>query len=281
MGFMCSKEKRTKSFVIHSGGFGLSYVTLLVTEDDGVRTITLNRPERRNAMTPEMQDELIAAMNEAGAGDCRVVVFAGAGEGFCAGLDLSALQGMNDKSAAEHTADAERVARLFRTLYELPKPTIAAVHGAAIAGGTGLATICDFTLAVPGAKFCYTEVKIGFVPALVSVFLTLQVGDKRARDLLLTARVFTSEEAYRFGLVNEVVQPEMLAARTRELAATLMANSPQSLAATKRLLAGQNKALLDEAIAAALAANAEARSTHDFREGVASFLEKRKPVWGE
>jgi methylglutaconyl-CoA hydratase len=259
----------------------LSYVTLLVTEDDGVRTITLNRPERRNAMTPEMQDELIAAMNEAGASDCRVVVFAGAGESFCAGLDLSALQGMNNKSAAEHTADAERVARLFRTLYELPKPTIAAVHGAAIAGGTGLATICDFTLAVPGAKFCYTEVKIGFVPALVSVFLTLQVGDKRARDLLLTGRVFTSEEAYRFGLVNEVVQPEMLAGRTRELAETLKANSPQSLAATKRLLAGQNKALLDEAIAAALAANAEARSTHDFREGVASFLEKRKPVWGE
>ncbi len=257
----------------------MSYVTLLVTEDDGVRTITLNRPERRNAMTPKMQDELIAAMNEAAAGDCRVVVFAGAGEGFCAGLDLSALQGMNDRSAAEHTADAERVARLFRTLYELPKPTIAAVHGAAIAGGTGLATICDFTLAVPGAKFCYTEVKIGFVPALVSVFLTLQVGDKRARDLLLTGRVFTSEEAYRFGLVNEVVQPELLVARTRELAATLMANSPQSLAATKRLLAGQNRALLDAAIAAALAANAEARSTHDFREGVASFLEKRKPVW--
>ena len=257
----------------------MSYVTLLVTEEDGLRTITLNRPERRNAMTPKMQDELIAAMNEAAAGDCRVVVFAGAGEGFCAGLDLSALQGMNDRSAAEHTADAERVARLFRTLYELPKPTIAAVHGAAIAGGTGLATICDFTLAVPGAKFCYTEVKIGFVPALVSVFLTLQVGDKRARDLLLTGRVFTSEEAYRFGLVNEVVQPELLVARTRELAATLMANSPQSLAATKRLLAGQNRALLDAAIAAALAANAEARSTHDFREGVASFLEKRKPVW--
>jgi methylglutaconyl-CoA hydratase len=281
MGFMCSKESRTKTPCDSQWRIGLSYVTLLVTEDDGTRTITLNRPERRNAMTPEMQDELIAAMNEAATCDCRVVVFAGAGEGFCAGLDLSTLQGMNDKSAAEHTADAERVARLFRTLYELPKPTIAAVHGAAIAGGTGLATICDFTLAVPGAKFCYTEVKIGFVPALVSVFLTLQVGDKRARDLLLTARVFTSEEAYRFGLVNEVVPPELLAGRTRELAEALKANSPQSLAATKRLLAGQNKALLDEAIAAALAANAEARSTHDFREGVASFLEKRKPVWGE
>jgi methylglutaconyl-CoA hydratase len=259
----------------------LSYVTLLVTDVDGVRTITLNRPERRNAMTPEMQGELIAAMEEAAASACRVVVFAGAGEAFCAGLDLSSLQGMNDKSAAEHTADAERIARLFRTLYELERPTIAVVHGAAIAGGTGLATMCDFTLAVPGAKFGYTEARIGFVPALVSAFLVLQIGDKRARDLLLTGRLFSSEEALGLGLVNEVVAADGLAARARELAEVLKANSPASMAATKRLLAGQNKAWLDAAIAQALAANAEARATHDFREGVASFLEKRKPVWGE
>src|ERR1700733_3046239 len=281
MGFMCSKESRTKTPCDSQWRIGLSYVTLLVTEDDGVRTITLNRPERRNAMTPEMQDELIAAMNEAGAGDCRVVVFEGAGEGFCAGLDLSALQGMNNKSAAEHTADAERVARLFRTLYELPKPTIAAVHGAAIAGGTGLATICDFTLAVPSAKFGYTEARIGFVPALVSAFLTLQIGDKRTRDLLLTGRLLDAAEAYRLGLVNEVVPPESLSERVDALTQVLVANSPESMKATKRLLAAQNKAWLDAAIAEALVANAEARATHDFREGVASFLEKRKPVWGK
>jgi methylglutaconyl-CoA hydratase len=243
--------------------------------------VTLNRPERRNAMTPEMQTELISAMEEAAASDCRVVVFAGAGEAFCAGLDLSSLQGMNDKSAAEHTADAERIARLFRTLYELEKPTIAVVHGAAIAGGTGLATMCDFTLAVPGAKFGYTEARIGFVPALVSAFLVLQIGEKRARDLLLTGRLFTSEEALGLGLVNEVVAAEGLAARARELAGVLKANSPESMAATKRLLAAQNKAWLDAAIAQSMAANAEARGTHDFREGVAAFLEKRKPVWGK
>jgi methylglutaconyl-CoA hydratase len=232
-------------------------------------------------MTPEMQTELISAMEEAAASDCRVVVFAGAGEAFCAGLDLSSLQGMNDKSAAEHTADAERIARLFRTLYELEKPTIAVVHGAAIAGGTGLATMCDFTLAVPGAKFGYTEARIGFVPALVSAFLVLQIGEKRARDLLLTGRLFTSEEALGLGLVNEVVGAEELAARARELAGVLKANSPESMGATKRLLAAQNKAWLDAAIAQSLAANAEARGTHDFREGVAAFLEKRKPVWGK
>src|SRR5260370_26812996 len=123
---------------------GVGYVTIFVTEEDRVRRITLNRAERRNAMTPEIQVELIAGMEEAAASDCRVVVFAGAGEAFCAGLDLSALQGMNDKSAAEHTADAERVAWLFRTLYEFPKPAVAVVQGAAIAGGTRLATVCDF-----------------------------------------------------------------------------------------------------------------------------------------
>jgi methylglutaconyl-CoA hydratase len=255
------------------------YTAILVTEENGVRRITLNRPERRNAMTPEMQVELIVAMEEAAASDCRVVVFAGAGEAFCAGLDLSALQGMNDKSAAEHTADAERVARLFRTLYELPKPTIAMVQGPAVAGGTGLATMCDFTLAVPGAKFGYAEVRIGFVPAVVSAFLVLQIGEKQARGLLLTGRLFTSEEALGLGLVSEVVEAERLEARMLELVGVLKGNSPQALAATKRLLRAQNKVWLDAAIAEALAANAEARGTHDFREGVAAFLEKRKPVW--
>jgi len=253
--------------------------TLFVEESEGVRRITLNRPERRNAMTPEMLDELIAAMDEAAASVCRVVVFAGMGEAFCAGLDLSALQGMNDKSAEEHTADATRVARLFRTLYELPKPTIAVVQGSAIAGGTGLATMCDFTLAAPGVKFGYSEARIGFVPAIVSAFLILQIGEKQARDLLLTGRFFTSEEGLRLGLVNELVEPERLEARADELAGVLTANSPESMAATKRLLAAQNKEWLDAALAKSLAANAESRATHDFREGVAAFLEKRKPVW--
>ncbi|MDW5264136.1 MULTISPECIES: enoyl-CoA hydratase/isomerase family protein [Acidobacteriaceae] len=260
----------------------MSYKTILVAEEKGIRTITLNRPERRNAMTPQMLEELQAAIEEAATGSCRAIVFAGAGPAFCAGLDLSSLQDIHDKSAEEYTQDAERVSRLFRTMYELPKPTIAAVHGAAIAGGAGLATICDFTLAVHGAKFGYTEVKIGFVPALVSAFLTLQIGDKRARDLLLTGRLFSAEEAHRLGLVNEVVvHPEELRARALELARCLTTNSPESMAATKRLLAAQNKAWLDTAIECALTENAKARATHDFREGVGAFLEKRKPVWGK
>jgi methylglutaconyl-CoA hydratase len=257
----------------------LNYTTIVVADTPSIRTITLNRPDRRNAMTPAMQTELIAAMEDAAASDCRVLVFAGAGDAFCSGLDLSVLHSMKDKGAAEYRADAERVARLFRTLYELPIPTIAAVHGPAIAGGTGLATICDFTLATPAAKFGFTEVRIGFVPALVSAFLVLQVGDKRSRELLLTARIFDATEALRLGLVNEVVAPEELAQRVQSLAGSLVANSPQALAATKRLLAAQNKAWLDAASAAALEANSQARNTEDFREGVAAFLEKRKPAW--
>jgi methylglutaconyl-CoA hydratase len=257
----------------------LSYSTILVADDELIRTITLNRPERRNAMTPEMQLELLAALEEAAAGSCHVVVLKGAGDAFCSGLDLSVLQSMNDKSAADHRVDAERIAKLLRTLYELPKPTIAAVHGPAIAGGTGLATICDFTLATPAAKFGYTEARIGFVPALVSAFLALQIGDKRSRDLLLTARIFDAAEAHRLGVVNEIVAPEALEDRVRILANVLAANSPESLAATKRLLAAQNRAWLDTAIALAMDANAQARETADFKEGLAAFLEKRKPVW--
>jgi methylglutaconyl-CoA hydratase len=259
----------------------VSYSTILLADDGEIRTITLNRPERRNAMTPEMQSELIAAMQDAAAGDCRVLVFRGAGDAFCSGLDLSALQGMKDKNATEHQADGERIATLFRTLYEVPIPTIAAVHGPAIAGGTGLATLCDFTLAVPSAKFGYTEVRIGFVPAVVSAFLTLQVGDKHARDLLLSGRLFDAAEAFRLGLVNEVATPDNLSSRVDSLAQDLMKNSPQSQAATKRLLAAQNKPWLDTALFAAMHASAEARQTADFEEGISAFLEKRKPLWAK
>jgi methylglutaconyl-CoA hydratase len=257
----------------------LSNATISVADEARIRTITLNRPERRNAMTPEMQLELIAAMEEAAADRCRVVVLRGAGEAFCSGLDLQELHDPNGKAAADHQADAELVARLFRTLYELPMPTIAAVHGPAMAGGAGLAILCDFTLAVPTAKFGFPEVRIGFVPALVSVFLALQIGDKRTRDILLTGRHFDAAEAHRMGIVNEVVAPEALMERVHSLAHTLAVNSPESLAATKRLMAAQHKAWIDSAIALAMEASARARETGDFSEGLAAYLEKRKPVW--
>ena len=257
----------------------MGYTTILTSEEDGVFSITLNRPERRNALTPQMQDELIDAFSRAEASACGVVVLTGAGQAFCSGLDLEVLQTLAAKSPQEHHADAVRIARMFRALYDLPKPTIAMVNGAAIAGGTGLATICDFTLAVPEAKFGYTEARIGFVPALVSAFLALQVGEKRMRELLLTGRLFSAEEALAMGLVSEVVQAEALPGRARELAQTLLRNSPQSLRATKKLLSAQTRLRLDADIETALQANAESRKTADFLEGVSAFLEKRQPVW--
>jgi methylglutaconyl-CoA hydratase len=227
-----------------------------------------------------MQTQLIQAFAEAEASaSTRVLVLTGAGEAFCSGLDLGALQAMQHKSAMELADDAHRIAEIFRSLYELSIPTIAAVNGHAIAGGTGLATLCDFTLAVPAAKFGYTEARIGFVPAVVSAYLTLQVGEKRARDLLLTARLFSAEEAFSYGLVTEVVAAEGLHARVAALAQSLIANSPTSLRATKRLLADQNRAWLDAALHFSMEANARSRETADFREGIAAFLEKRKPIW--
>jgi methylglutaconyl-CoA hydratase len=250
-----------------------------VEDESGVRTLTLNRPEKRNALTPELQEELIAAVEGSEAAGARVVVLAGEGEAFCAGLDMSVLRDMAGKSAEEHRAEAVRTARMFRALWECDLPTIAVVQGPAIAGGTGLATMCDFTLAAPEARFGYTEVRIGFVPALVSAYLTLQVGAKVARELLLSARIFDAEEARRLGLVTEVVPRDALMVRVRELAGELMRNSPEGMRATKRLLRAQQQEWMETALELAMSANADGRQTADFREGVAAFLEKRKPVW--
>jgi methylglutaconyl-CoA hydratase len=257
----------------------MHYKTIQLAYDSGIATITLNRPEKRNAISFELIGELMAALDEIEESAANVVLFTGAGKAFCAGLDLDELKSLLGKTHDENVKDSARTAALFRRLYDFPRPTIAAVNGAAIAGGTGLATMCDFTLAVPEAKFGYTEVRIGFVPAIVSSILVWQVGHKIARDLLLTGRLFDAAEANRYGLVNEIVPPDRLLERARELAAQLLENSPSSVRATKRLINGFIAKQLDVQIAEAIEDNARIRTTADFREGVASFLEKRKPVW--
>ncbi|MGH9571812.1 MAG: enoyl-CoA hydratase/isomerase family protein, partial [Candidatus Angelobacter sp.] len=236
-------------------------------------------PEKRNAISYELIDDLKAALKRAAESDALVLVLTGAGSSFCAGMDLDNLKQLLGRPPEQSLKDSETMAGLFRSLYDFPKPSIAAVNGPAIAGGTGLATLCDFTLATPEAKFGYTEVRIGFVPGIVSSYLVAIVGEKRARDLLLTGRIFGAEEALRFGLVTEIVPPDHLLARAHSLAEELLQNSPNSLRATKALLSSYTKEGLDRQLKTAVQENAAVRQTPDFKEGITSFLEKRKPKW--
>jgi methylglutaconyl-CoA hydratase len=257
----------------------MAYQTLNVTHEGSVAKITFSRPEKRNAISYRLIDEFLQALGEVEKSDSRVLTVTGAGKAFCAGMDLDELKALTGRTPEQNRQDSETMALLFRSIYEFPKPTIAAVNGAAIAGGCGIATLCDFTIASREAKFGYTEVKIGFLPAIVSTFLVQQVGEKVARDLLLTGRIIDADEAHRIGLVTEVVEPEQLADRTRELASQLLENSPASLFATKQLLAGFVFDELNDRVRIATDANARIRQTADFKEGISSFLEKRKPKW--
>jgi methylglutaconyl-CoA hydratase len=259
------------------------YTTILVEENDTelgrILTITLNRPQRRNALTSGMIHELTLALRAAEDSRCGIVVLRGAGEHFCSGLDLSELRAMIGRSMEQHRLDSMNIAELFRTLYNLSLPSIAEVRGFALAGGMGLATLCDFTLASDDARLGYTEVRIGFVPAIVSSFLLLQVGEKQARDLLLTGRILDAAEAHTLGLITKVVPAAELDAAINDLSTTLLANSPSSMRATKHLLHRQEIERLSRNMRAAVNINAELRATDDFREGITAFLEKRKPVW--
>ena len=154
----------------------MNYPTIQLAYDGGVATLTLNRPEKRNAISFELIDDLLGALDEVGKSQATILIVTGAGKAFCSGMDLDNLKALLGRTPEQNLQDSGTMVRLFRSLYEFPKVTIAAVNGPAIAGGAGLALLCDFTLAVPEAKFGYTEVRIGFVPAIVSTFLLRQVG---------------------------------------------------------------------------------------------------------
>jgi methylglutaconyl-CoA hydratase len=257
----------------------MPYNTITLDYEDRVAWLTLNRPEKRNAISFELVDEVLRALEDVEKSPARVLVLTGAGKAFSGGMDLENLKSLIGRSHEQNVGDTQKMARLFRSLYDFPKPTVAAVNGAAIAGGTGLATLCDITVASTEAKFGYTEVRIGFIPAIVASFLVRQVGEKQARDLLLSGRIVDAAEAHRIGLINEVVEPERLLPRVREIVSQLLENSPLSLLATKKLINSLGAELLNSEIESAIVANAHSRTTRDFNEGVTSFLEKRKPVW--
>jgi methylglutaconyl-CoA hydratase len=257
----------------------LSYETLKLEYDGELATITFARAEKRNAISAQMIAELLSAFDDVEASRARALILTGSGRAFCAGMDLDGLRAIASQSPEQHLEDSRRMAKMFYRIYSFPKPVITAVNGGAIAGGCGIATLADFTLAAPEAKFGYTEVKIGFIPALVSVFLRRQIGEKRARDLLLSGRIIDASEAFQLGLVTEIVTAERLPARAREIAAAVITASPTSIARTKRLLLSYDQRAIEAELELAVQENASIRATADFREGVTSFLEKRDPKW--
>jgi methylglutaconyl-CoA hydratase len=257
----------------------MAYTTLKLEYDAEIAVITLARPEKRNAISMQMIEDLLAALDAIDENAARVAIITGEGKAFCAGMDLDELRSIAVQTKRENFEDSRRMAAMFYRIYSFRKPVIAAVNGAAIAGGCGIATLADFTLAVPEAKFGYTEVKIGFMPALVSVFLRRQIGEKQSRDLLLSGRILDAAEAFRLGLVTEIVPSDKLLARAREIAVLLVASSPVSLARTKHMLVSAGEAALKAEIEIATRENADIRTTADFKEGLSSFLEKRPPKW--
>ena len=256
-------------------------MAILLSElDAGVLVVRLNRPGVRNALNEALRHALFDALRVAEQDPkVKAVVLTGAGKAFCSGLDLADLAQISDKSTEENRADSEQFAALLAYMYAFPKPLLAAVNGHAIAGGAGLASVCDVTVMSDSAKLGYTEARIGFVAALVSVFLVRQIGEKHARDLLLTARLISAQEALSMHACNEVVPAEQVLARTTEIARLMAANAPSSLAMTKKLLSVLPGMGLEEGLRYATELNALSRTTADLKEGVQAFLEKRAPNW--
>lgn len=252
------------------------------TVENRIAYITLNRPEKRNALNAETVSELKEAFGMAqGDEGVKVVVLSGEGKAFCAGADLGYLQQLQKNTYEENLADSQHLMQLFHQIYTLSKPVIAAVNGHALAGGCGLATVCDFSFSVPEAKFGYTEVKIGFIPAIVKVFLLRKIGEGRAKELLLGGQLISAEKAAQWGLINDVVQEEeTLSQKVEDFATMLISqNSGQSMALTKEMIGKVQELPLEEALAYAASKNAQARATEDCRKGIASFLNKEPLQW--
>jgi methylglutaconyl-CoA hydratase len=242
--------------------------------------VTLNRPDKRNALSRALIAALAEAFQRAKDDDAaRCVVLTGAGSAFCAGMDLDELRGTLDASADLIWDDAQKLAALYELIYTLPKPTVAAVNGAAVAGGAGLMTVCDLAVAVNTAKFGYPEVRRGLVAAMVLPHLLRHVNERAARWLLLTGELIDAEGAKRHGLVNAVVPAEELMERALNWCQSLAAGGPKALAATKELLRRcSRQALPVEELADASAAP---RLTDECRHGLAAFFDKRPAPWTE
>ncbi len=243
--------------------------------------ITLNRPAKRNALSHEVVTELKEAFARAeNDPNVKVIVLQANGDAFCAGADLAYLLQLQKFSFEENLADSNHLKELFLKIYQLKKIVIAKVQGHALAGGCGLATVCDFVFAVPEAKFGYTEVKIGFIPAIVLVFLIRKVGEKQAKHLLLSGELVQGNEAMNFGLVNYLISKDKLNESVFDFAQKLIKNnSAQSMALTKQMIDEVQSMSLTDALAYASKMNAEARASEDCRKGINAFLNKQELSW--
>lgn len=243
--------------------------------------ITLNRPDKRNALNFEVVSQLKSAFMLAKEDpDAKVIVLKAEGKVFCAGADLEYLQTLQSNTFEENLADSSHLKELFELIYTHPKIVIAQIHGHAIAGGAGLATVCDFSFSVPQAQFGYTEVKIGFIPAIVTVFLLRKIGEGQAKELLLSGDLISAQKAQEYGLVNYLVEEANLASEVEKFALHLCQNnSGQSLAATKQMIAKVQEMSLSEALNFAATQNATARESQDCKKGIAAFLEKKSLEW--
>lgn len=245
---------------------------------EGVGRITLARPEKRNALSPETTRQLHAAITAAARDDqVRVVVLSAEGPDFCAGADLDALVGLIDAGAEVHRADARALADLFLAMRALPKPIIGAIHGRALGGGAGLVTACDIVIAASDAQLGYPEVRIGFIAAIVMAMLRACVPEKAAFELVATGRMLPAEEAARLGLVTRVVPPADVDGEAMRLASEIAALPPESVSGTKAIFYAVQGLPLNEAFDLGVEANVSARTTPSFRAGLARFLSRRRP----
>ena len=254
---------------------------LQINTTGAVVTVTLNRPDVRNAFNDEVIGELTDAFRELGQrDDVRCIVLAAAGTAFCAGADLNWMRRMADYTREENLSDAGQLATMLKTIYECPKPTIARVQGDAYAGGTGLVAACDIAISADTANYCLSEVRLGLIPATISPYVIRAMGARAAHRYFLTAERFDSHEAHRIGFVHEVVAASALDARVSELAKSLVNAGPQAVRLCKKLVqdvAGQ--AITSALVQMTVEGIADIRVSAEGREGVQSFLQKRKPSW--
>ena len=257
----------------------MSALTLAV--DGHIATLTLSRPDVRNAFNDEVIAELTQAFADLGQrDDVRAIVLAAAGKAFCAGADLNWMRRMADYTRAENVADAAALAEMLRTLYACPKPTLARVQGDVYAGGMGLVAACDIAVAVDSAGFCLSEVKLGLIPATISPYVIRAMDPRAAHRYFLTAERFSAAEALRIGFVHEVVTADQLDARVAELLTALTSAGPHAVSACKQLLHDVAGHAIEPAlIADTVAGIADIRASAEGREGVQSFLNKRRPAW--